>query len=123
MKATFSVNKLLKRSTLGNVFSMRVIFSFFYTVSNTRNMSVNISVDSLETLEETFFLGGERQYFFLRLLCARKKTDRKMHFINYNNSHKGPLRGPNARPLRGRIVTFLAHVHCPGALHLALPLF
>ena len=33
-----------------------------------------------------FFLGGERQYFFLRLLCARKKTDRKMHFINYYNN-------------------------------------
>ena len=78
VKATFSVNKLLKRSTLGNVFSMRVIFSFFYTVSNTRNMSVNISVDSLETLEETFFflVGKDNISFWGSCVQEKKPTEK-----------------------------------------------
>ena len=66
---------------------MRVNFLFFHTVSNTRNMSVNISVDSLETLEETFFSWwGKTIFLFEALVCKKKKTDRKMHFINYYNN-------------------------------------
>ena len=70
-----------------NYFLVIEKFSFFHTVSNTRNMSVNISVDSLETLEETFFfLVGKDNISFWGSCVQEKKTDRKMHFINYYNN-------------------------------------